>query len=209
MQHRTSGSFLSLPTLLQRAFLIVERGPLEVNVHFYEKNLKVKARRGGLLIFLVLCGFRDISVRVAQQRRLATRWTHSTAALSAAHGLRFAERLWRCRCWRRSPKLGWPNESVRREVSEGAASEIVAATTARFGFRTDLPPKCAIVNRRDAAEDSLIVASVPKWKAQGPRSATRKPKMEIPSEYLPGGNIHAPYPHSHVLLSGFDCACRT
>jgi hypothetical protein len=43
MQHRTSGSFLSLLTLFQRAFLIVERGPLEVNVHFYEKVLKVKA----------------------------------------------------------------------------------------------------------------------------------------------------------------------
>jgi hypothetical protein len=59
MQHRTSGSFLSLLTLFQRAFLIVERGPLEVNVHFYEKVL-IKADVG-VLIFLVLWGFRDIS----------------------------------------------------------------------------------------------------------------------------------------------------
>jgi hypothetical protein len=135
MQHRTSGEFLSLLTLLQRAFLIVERGPLEVNVHFYEKVL-IKADVG-VLIFLVLWGFRDISAENSALGSLSSDdWQPggptAPPLLSVAHGLRFAERLWRCRCWRRSPKLGWPNESVRREVRDGAASEIVAATTARF-----------------------------------------------------------------------------
>jgi hypothetical protein len=57
MQHRTFGSFLSLLTLLQRAFLIVERGPLEVNVHFYEKVLRVKADVAACLFFLFFVGF--------------------------------------------------------------------------------------------------------------------------------------------------------
>jgi hypothetical protein len=57
MQHRTSGEFLSLLTLLQRAFLIVERGPLEVNVHFYEKVLKIKADVAASLFFLFFVGF--------------------------------------------------------------------------------------------------------------------------------------------------------
>jgi hypothetical protein len=56
MQHRTSGEFLSLLTLLQRAFLIVERGPLEVNVHFYEKVL-IKADVAASLFFLFFVGF--------------------------------------------------------------------------------------------------------------------------------------------------------
>jgi len=53
---------------------------------FYEKVIKVKADVAALLTFLVLCGFphifrRKFCVRIAQERRLATRSTHSTPAL--------------------------------------------------------------------------------------------------------------------------------
>jgi len=58
---------------------------LILNERFYEKVIKVKADVAALLTFLVLCGFRHISaenfvVRIAQERRLATRSTHSTPA---------------------------------------------------------------------------------------------------------------------------------
>jgi len=57
---------------------------------FYEKVIKVKADVAArFIIFLVLCGFRHISAEnvalgFAQERRLATRSTHSTPAFGVS-----------------------------------------------------------------------------------------------------------------------------
>jgi hypothetical protein len=94
MQHRTSGSFLSLLTLFQRAFLIVERGPLEVNVHFYEKVLKIKADLATSLFFLFLVGFATFPLGSLSSDDWQLARPTAPPLLSVAHGLRFAERLW-------------------------------------------------------------------------------------------------------------------
>jgi hypothetical protein len=55
------------------------------------------------------------------------------------------------------------HERKGARASDGAVSEVLAATSGRFGFRTDFP-MCAILNRH-AAENALNVClEAPRWK---------------------------------------------
>jgi|SRR5271157_2847982 len=56
----------------------------------------------------------------------------------------------------------------------------------RSGFRSAVPPKCAKLNRQDAAAAALIVAGASKMEALAVASAARGPKMEIPTELFAG-----------------------
>jgi hypothetical protein len=65
-------------------------------------------------------------------------------------------------------------------------SEVSSATSGRFGFRTDFPSMCAILNRHAAADKALIVAWGSKMETLRVPSATQRRKMGIPNNIVYG-----------------------